>query len=200
MQNIIPVEGASELPPVKKHCTYADYLKLDDANRYELIEGELAVTPSPGLKHQHVTDNLATEIKSFVLENGAGIVIQSPFDVVLAEGVVLQPDVLFVSRERYHLFTRSCLHGAPDLVVEVISPSTGGRDRIKKSRLYRRYGVLELWLIDPEARTAEVLTNGEKGWYQAGAYDDEDFLTSPILPGLQINLNEVFTMPEGISL
>lgn len=200
MQDAIPARGASELSPVKKHYTYADYLKLDDANRYELIEGELAVTPSPGLKHQHVTDNLATEIKSFVLEKGLGIVIQSPFDVVLSEGVVLQPDILFVSRERYHLFTRACLRGAPDLVVEVISPSTGGRDRIKKSRLYQRCGVPELWLIDPEARTAEVLTNSEKGWYQAGAYDEENVLTSPILPGLQINLNEVFTMPEGISL
>ncbi len=175
-------------------------MRFDDGNRYELIEGELVLTPSPGFKHQQVAIEISRVLAEFVGRNKLGTVVVAPYDVVLEEGVVLQPDVLFVSRQRYHLLTDACLRGAPDLVVEVVSPSSVGHDRVKKSSLYQRYGVKELWLADPEARVAEVLSNSEKGWCQAGAYDQEDVLTSPLLPGLEVILKEIFKLPEGISL
>jgi len=200
MREIIITGKTPEEPPAVKRYTYEEYLKLDDGNRYELIEGELVLTPSPGFKHQRTVAAIERALTTFVEEHDLGMVIVAPYDVVLDEGVVLQPDILFVTREKFHLLTEACLKGVPDLVVEVISPSSAGRDRIKKSRLYRRYGVRELWLVDPEARTAEVLTTGENGWYQAAACDEEDILTSPLLPGLKINLKEIFALPEGISL
>lgn len=183
-----------------RRYSYEDYLKLDDGNSYELIEGELVLTPPPGFKHQRIVAGIGKVLSGFVDQNNLGVVLVAPFDVVLDEGIVLQPDVLYVSRHRYHLFTEACLRGAPNLAVEVISPASGGRDRIEKSRLYLRYGVLELWLVDPEARIAEVLTAGEKGWCQTGAYGSEDILTSPLLSGLQVNLKEIFSLPEGIKL
>lgn len=190
----------SDRSPGKSIYTYDDYLAIDDGNRYEIMEGELVLTPSPGFIHQHIAAKIETVLRVFVEQNNMGTVMDAPFDVVLSERVVLQPDVLFVSRERYHLITATCLKGGPDLVVEVISPNSGRRDRINKSRLYRKYGVKEYWLVDPEAGTVEVLAADDRGWYQAGAYDVEDTLTSPLLPGLEVKLKEVFTLPEGLSL
>jgi len=191
---------AFESAPPKDYYTYDDYLAIDDGNRYEIIEGELVLTPSPSIIHQHIAATIETVIKNFVAQSNLGMVLIAPLDVVLDSKVVLQPDVLFVSRERYYIITAACLKGAPDLVVEVISPSSGVRDRIKKSRIYRRYGVKEYWLADPGARTVEVLSEGDRGWYLAGAYYEEEILTSPLLPGLQVKLKEVFTLPEGLIL
>lgn len=186
--------------PGKSFYTYDDYLAINDGNRYEIIEGELVLTPSPGFIHQYIVSKIETIIKSLVEQNNSGTTLIAPFDVVLSDSVVLQPDVLFISRERYHLITASCLNGGPDLVVEVISPTSGRNDRIKKSRLYRKYGVKEYWLVDPSAKTVEVLTADDRGWYQAGAYDEEDTLISPLLSGLQIELIKIFALPEGLSL
>lgn len=190
----------SDRSPGKSIYTYDDYLAIDDGNRYEIIEGELVLTPSPGFIHQYIAAKIETALRVFVERNNLGTVLIAPFDVVLSERVVLQPDVLFVSRERYHLITATCLKGGPDLVVEVISPGSGRRDRVNKSRLYRKYGVKEYWLVDPEAKTVEVLAADDRGWYQAGAYDEEDTLTSPLLPGLEVKLKDIFTLPEGLSL
>ncbi len=190
----------SHRSPGKSFYTYDDYLAINDGNRYEIIEGELVLTPSPGFIHQYIVAKIETIIRSFVEQNSIGTTLIAPFDVVLSESVVLQPDVLFISRERYHLITAVCLNGGPDLVVEVISSSSGRHDRIKKSRLYRKHGVKEYWLVDPEAKTVEVLTADHRGWYQAGAYDEEDTLLSPLLSGLQVKLKEIFALPEGLSL
>ncbi|MCL6557723.1 MAG: Uma2 family endonuclease [Firmicutes bacterium] len=191
---------APKSAPAKDYYTYDDYLALDDGNRYEIIEGELVLTPSPSIIHQYIAAKIETAIRNFVEQGNLGMVVGAPFDVVLDKDVVLQPDVLFVSRERYRIITADCLKGEPDLVVEVISPSSGVRDRIKKSRIYRRYGVKEYWLVDPGARTVEVLAEGDRGWFLAGAYDEEEILTSPLLPGLQVKLKEIFALPEGLIL
>jgi len=190
----------SKSAPAKDDYTYDDYLAIDDDNRYEIIEGELVLTPSPTIIHQHIAAKIETVIRNFVEQSNLGMVVGAPLDVVLDKNVVLQPDVLFVSRERYHIITAACLKGGPDLVVEVISSSSGVRDRIKKSRIYRHYGVKEYWLVDPGAGTVEVLSEGDRGWYLAGAYDEEEILTSSLLPGLQVKLKEIFTLPEGLVL
>ena len=196
MQEMIVSKSA----PTKDDYTYDDYLAIDDDNRYEIIEGELVLTPSPTIIHQHIAAKIETVIRNFVEQSNLGMVMGAPLDVVLDKNVVLQPDVLFVSRERYHIITAACLKGGPDLVVEVISSSSGVRDRIKKSRIYRHYGVKEYWLVDPGAGTVEVLSEGDRGWYLAGAYDEEEILTSSLLPGLQVKLKEIFTLPEGLVL
>jgi Uma2 family endonuclease len=184
----------------RKNLTYADYLKIDDGQRYELIEGELFLTPSPGFWHQHIAANIESFLRNYVEKQNLGLVLDAPFDVVPTDNVVLQPDVLYLSRERFGLLTENCLKGMPELVVEVLSPSSGKRDRLQKSRLYLRYGVKEYWVVDPAAQTIEIFSEGEKGWLLAGAYGPEDLLTSPLLNGFEVPVAEIFSRPEGLEL
>jgi len=187
-------------PSARKNLTYADYLKIDDGQRYELLEGELALTPSPGFSHQYMAANIEALLRAYVEKNDLGLVLFAPFDVVPADDVVLQPDVLYLSRERFPLLTENCLKGMPDLVAEVLSPTSGRRDRLRKSRLYLRYGVREYWVADPVAETVEVFSAGEKGWLLAGVYGPEDSLASPLLPGFNAPGTEIFRRPQGLSL
>ncbi|RJQ29393.1 MAG: Uma2 family endonuclease [Peptococcaceae bacterium] len=196
---MLEAAAASGLP-AGGALTYADYLKIDDGNRYELIEGELVLTPAPGFLHQHVAANIEAFLRDHVEKQKLGLVLFAPFDIVPAENVALQPDVLYLSRERFHLLTGDCLKGAPDLAVEVLSPSSGRRDRLQKSRLYLRYGVREYWVADPAAQTVEVFSAGEKGWLLAGAYGPGEALVSPLLPGLEAPVDGIFRLPEGLEL
>ncbi|MDE0213549.1 MAG: Uma2 family endonuclease, partial [Deltaproteobacteria bacterium] len=112
--------------------------------------------------------------------------------VYLSETNVVQPDVLFVSSERTGIVTERCIHGAPDLVVEIASPSTVHRDRGIKRELYARHGVAEYWLVDPVTETVEVLRLTDRRFVIAGRYNRSDTLTTSALPGLAVHLNEVF--------
>ena len=173
-----------------KKYTIEDYMKLDDGNRYELIEGELIVVPRPRTKHQEIADELVTSFKIFLRENPVGKVY-SDVDVFLGNKVVA-PDVLFITKERLNIVEELNIQGAPDLVVEVLSPSTVKYDKKKKSQLYFTNGVKEYWLVDPDHQFVEVFIAGEKQWQWFGIFDREDVLTTKLLPGLEVNLAEVF--------
>ncbi|MDK2888813.1 MAG: hypothetical protein PWP72_1691 [Thermoanaerobacter sp.] len=193
-------EAAPRESSLRGTLTYADYLQIDDGRQYELIEGELVLTPSPGFLHQHIAANIGGLLRTYVDKHNIGLVLYAPFDVVLADNLVLQPDVLYLSRERFDLLTENCLKGAPDLVVEVLSPASGRRDRLEKSRLYLKHGVKEYWVVDPSAQTVEIFSAREKGWLLAGAYGPEDTLNSPLLPGFAAHGAEIFRLPEGLVL
>ena len=113
-------------------------------------------------------------------------------DVVLSDYDVAQPDILFVSNERSGLITEANIQGAPDLVVEILSPSTAQYDRGYKRTLYGRHGVREYWLVDPDAETVEVLTESAEGLVLGDTYRRGDTLTSPLLSGLAIELEQIF--------
>jgi Uma2 family endonuclease len=178
--------------------TYADYKSLpySERERYELLEGELVPMPaSPGEPHQWVSMGLASFLYRFVREHQLGRVYQAPLDVVLGEmgdERVVQPDILFISQARSDIIQGEEIRGAPDLVVEVLSPTTEEKDRTYKRTLYARYGVKEYWLVDPGAQTVEVLTLGERGYHRAGFYQRAERVKSPLLAGLEIPLSEVF--------
>src|SRR5688572_12698244 len=125
--------------------TYAEYARLpmSGSTRYEVIDGELAVTPSPSLRHQQVVINLAAILHNFVRANALGRVFPAPLDVLFGEGDYLQPDLLFVRADRAHLLSERGVEAAPDLVVEILSPSTAQRDRGIKLERYRHFGVRE---------------------------------------------------------
>ena len=142
-------------PGPKIKLTYEDYAKTPDDERYELIDGELLMVPSPNRPHQWTVIHLGTRLIAFVEENDLGEVYFAPFDVVLSDTNVVQPDLVFVSRERLGIITHANIQGAPDLVVEVRSPSTAYRDLTIKRRLYAEHGVKEYWMVDPEARTSD---------------------------------------------
>ncbi|MFZ5591891.1 MAG: Uma2 family endonuclease, partial [Bacillota bacterium] len=113
-------------------------------------------------------------------------------DVYLSEKDVLQPDIIFISRGRLSIITEENIQGAPDLVVEILSPATARYDKVTKSRLYYQYGVREYWLVDPDGQVVQVFERGERYWNLYDAFDVDQTLTSPLLPGLEIPLERVF--------
>ena len=163
-----------------------------EAKRYELMDGELFVLPSPTPRHQTVVGNLSFAFGAFVQRHRMGKVYFAPLDVVLSDHDVLQPDVIFISEGRQGFITESNINGPPDLVVEVLSPSTQERDRTAKRTIYARYGVREYWLIDPETRTVEVLKADEPDFETVHVFPEGTAATSPVLQGLEVTVSSLF--------
>ena len=177
---------------VAARLTYEDYAKTPEDERYELINGELIMVAAPNEPHQRISKRL--EFPLMLAERrGLGVVYDAPFDVVLSEYDVVQPDLLFVLKENEHIITRANVQGAPDLVVEILSPSTSRRDWNEKRDLYAKYGVGELWIADPDARIIWVMTLRDDGEYDAPVmYRDTQTFSSPTLAGVTIDLRDVF--------
>ncbi|WP_428278708.1 Uma2 family endonuclease [Candidatus Palauibacter sp.] len=144
--------------------TWQDVQQMpDDGNRYEAIEGDLYMTPAPTTRHQRVSKRLQYALDRILERPGLGEIFVAPYGVefpVTGEGV--QPDIVFVSRDRCEIITEAGIAGAPDLVVEILSPSTAGRDRTIKLRLYERHGVQEYWIVDPDESVIDVWRFGEE--------------------------------------
>ena len=172
--------------------TYEDYLKTPDDERWELLNGELIMIASPNTAHQRTIRILLSFLDAFVTEQGLGEFFVSPYDVVLSPTNVLQPDLLFVARDRESIITADNIKGAPSLVVEVISPSTSVRDREVKRDIYAEHGVSEYWLADPDAQTISVMVRQGEAFREVGMYGPEDVLTSPVLPGLVLQGRDIF--------
>ena len=176
----------------KPKLTYEDYASLPGDERYELIDGELIPMPSPKEIHQRILLLLGASWLWFVRETRLGAVYAAPFDVILSPTNVVQPDLIFISSARAHIITEDNILGAPDLVVEILSPSTAGYDRTTKRNLYARHAVREYWLIDPYAKTVTVLILGADGYDTHAVFGEGDTLTSPTLPGFALNLSDLF--------
>ena len=172
--------------------TYEDYKHTSEDERYELIDGELILAAAPRRAHQRAEIRLATRLENYVEAHDLGEVYSAPFDVLLTDTDVVQPDLLFVSKERLHIINEDNIRGAPDLVVEILSPSTAGRDRTVKRTLYAKHGIKEYWQVDTDAKTIMVLLLGENGYELAGIYGEGQALTSPTLEGFTLNLAEIF--------
>ncbi len=181
---------ARSAPTVK--LTYADYCNTPDDERYELLDGELVMTPAPRELHQRVLMNLSYLLFQAVKDTNSGRVYVAPFDVVLSDTDVVQPDLLFISNERAHIITEENVQGAPDLVVEILSPSTADRDLIIKRDLYAKHGVQEYWLVDTDAKTVTVLVRGSQGFTEVGVCGEGQSLVSPTLEGFTIDPDEIF--------
>ena len=172
--------------------TYKDYCATPDDERYELLNGNLMMVPAPNRKHQRILGRLYIELSRFSQEHELGEVYVAPFDVVLSDTDVVQPDLLFISRARGHTITDDNVRGAPDLVIEILSPSTADRDLGYKHDLYGRHGVLEYWIVDPMAETVAVHRQGDGRLEVAGTFGLGDTLRTALLNGLQLELDDVF--------
>ena len=178
--------------PVLKF-TYEDYRTTPEDKRYELLDGDLLMTPAPNLKHQEVQFELGIQLGRFIKERALGKFFFAPCDVVLSDHDVVQPDLLFVSREREHLLSGGdAVRGAPDLVVEILSPATAGRDRGYKHALYARYGVAEYWLVDPADETIAIHRLRGGALAVAHTFGRGQTLRSPLLDGFALELRDVF--------
>lgn len=177
-------------PEIK--LTYADYAQTPEDERWELIDGELIMAAAPNTEHQMIQSETGGPVWSFVKERDLGRVFYSPIDVVLSDYDIVQPDLVFVSKARAGIITRANLQGAPDLVMEILSPSTARRDWRDKFDAYETHGVREYWVADPEFRMfwVFVLRNGK--FEEAGRYGEGDTLISPTLAGFKLDLSEVF--------
>ena len=177
---------------VKPRLAYEDYASLPDDERYELIDGELMPMPSPKEIHQAICGAIFMSVCMFVNAMMMGRTYFAPFDVILSDFNVVQPDIIFVSNARSRIITEDNIRDAPDLVVEILSPSTADYDRTTKRDLYERYGVPEYWLVDPYAKTITILRLGADGYNVHAVYGEGDALSSPTLAGFSLNLSELF--------
>ena len=178
--------------PAALRFTYEDYVLLPEDRRYEVIDGELFVTPAPTPLHQTVAQRLEEVLAAYLRGHAFGVMLHAPCDVVLSPYDVVQPDILVVARERRPIIGDKYVGPAPDLVVEVLSPSTESRDRTAKAKRYATFGVREMWLVDPAAKTIEVLVNTEEGFRREALYTESDTVRSPILPGLEFPAAPIF--------
>ena len=176
----------------KKKYTYEDYLKTPDDVRYELIEGDLLMTPSPVTKHQRIMRELGFELLSFVRVKDLGEIFLAPFDVHLDNENVVEPDILFISKQRLHIIGEKNVQGPPDLVIEILSESTANRDLVQKKRLYAKFGVKEYWIVIPGEEIVEIYTLKDALYVLCKSFGKENAIESPLLKGLKIDLKKIF--------
>lgn len=184
--------GSVSKLPASLRFNYQDYLLLPEDRRYEIIDGDLYMVPAPLPYHQRIAQRINVLLYQHVSERDLGEVLFAPCDLVLTQEDIVQPDIFFIAKDRLAIIGEKYITAAPDLVIEVLSPSTADRDRTIKAKLYFREGVKEMWIADPTAKTVEVLVRGSDGFDRAGLYASEATVTSPLLPGLAILLARVF--------
>lgn len=176
-----------------KIVTALDYERLPFGSPYQLIGGTLTVAPSPSFFHQNIVGELFGELRAFVRQHDLGTVILSPMDVHLTVVDVYQPDILFICKENLsQIDPLDRVRIVPDLVVEVLSPSTEEQDYDRKKTIYGECGVAEYWIVDPRERTVEVLLN-ERGKYRRESFVQAPAeLVSPMFPGFSLSLEQLF--------
>jgi Uma2 family endonuclease len=172
--------------------TYEDFCALpEDGMRYEILDGDLYMSPSPVPQHQRVVLNLGALLSDHARRNRLGQVFIAPLDVILDEHNIVEPDVIFVSTGRSAIITEKNIRGAPDLLVEVLSPSTSKRDTADKRNIYARCGVDHYWIIDPAARTILELNRIETAYAVVSECKSAAFSPS-LFPGWQVNLQDLW--------
>ena len=150
------------------------------------------MAPAPNRFYQDVSGNLHYILLNYLKQHPIGKLYNAPFDVYLDDTNVFQPDLLFVSKARFSQFTDAGLNGAPDFVVEILSPKTAKLDLENKRLQYAKHGVQELWIIDPEIRTVAIHRFRENSSAPVAIHSEGDPLSTPILPGLIIDSREIF--------
>ncbi len=174
--------------------TYADLLRIpEDGKRREILEGVLEVVPSPYRRHQLGLLNLCEKVRAHVRRRKLGEVIIAPFDVVFGPTNVLVPDLIFVSKRNMKVLTEKNISGGvPDLVVEFVSEGSGTRDRVRKRRLYERFGVPHYWIFDPKERCVEELVLEGGRYVQRSVLGEKETFSPLLFPGLKIDLKKIW--------
>jgi Uma2 family endonuclease len=174
--------------------TYEDYRRLpDDGRRYEVLRGVLYVPPAPNPKHQAALRNLSFLLGLFLQQHPVGSYFFAPLDVILPQKLAtpVQPDLIFLARERRHLLKERFLEGAPDLIVEILSSSNQQYDRKTKLDLYAEAGVREAWMADPKKQTVEVFVLRNGAYRLLGKFGPGEAVRSEILPGFEPLVDEI---------
>jgi len=181
------------IPPGPIKLTYEDYVELpDDGRRYEILDGELEVSPAPAPLHQRVSLNLLVILDAHVRPRNLGRIYHPPIDVILAPTTVVQPDLIFVSAAQEAIVTKRAVEGPPELVVEILSPWSVRRDRVAKAAIYARSGIGHYWLLDPEARIFEVYEAEGAEYRLVATHGASGIMRTPLFPDLDLDLSLVW--------
>jgi Uma2 family endonuclease len=164
----------------------------DDGNRYEIIGGQLILSPSPRVRHQQVSYQLSVVLGEYIASRGNAQALAAPMDVHLSPNDVVQPDLLVVLAVRADIIEDRGIMGAPDLVIEILSPSSYANDFLRKSRLYEQHGVREYWIVDPESETVSVQTLDGDRYAIGDELGRDDELRSQVLDGFVLPLASIF--------
>lgn len=194
---IAPARGEAKArpwPPRQGEWTYEDYARLpNDQWRYEIIKGELRMAPAPRTRHQEVGFNLKLSLGQFVQANQLGKVYDAPIDVILSDNLTdtdlaapVQPDILFIAQDRLDIVQDKFIAGAPDLIIEILSPSNWLDDRRDKFMVYEAAGVREYWIVDPDHCSVEVFVLHNGQYTQVGRYAPGDTIHSDVVAGFAI--------------
>lgn len=176
----------------KKTYTLEDYLKLPEGAPYQLIKGELVMSPSPSTVHQEILKILAVKLVNFAEDRGLGKVYLAPVDVYLSDTDVYQLDIIFILKDRLNIIGERKIEDAPDLVIEILSPATAYYDLRIKKEIYEKAGVKEYWIIDPIQKIIEIYQNQKEGFKPLFIVRTEGVVSSAIIEGFSISLKELF--------
>lgn len=172
--------------------TVADYRELDEGPpHYQLIEGELFMSPSPKSYHQIISRNLEFILMRYLAERRSGTMLHAPMDVYLDDLNVYQPDILFIGNERADILKDDGVHGAPDLVVEILSPSTAKLEKRKRAN-FAKHGTREFWQVDPVLQQIQRFDFARDQAKPVQLIDDGETFETPLFPGLAIAAAEIF--------
>ncbi|TLS51640.1 Uma2 family endonuclease [Paenibacillus antri] len=183
----------------EENLTYDDYASWDDGNRYELVDGRLELmSPGPNTAHQWISMEILKRITQTC--SNEAVILAAPLDVILSPREVRQPDLVVVLRQNLHIVTKRGIEGAPDIVAEILSPSTAKRDKIGKMRAYAAYGIPEYWIVDPAACVLDQYMLAADGKYElSNVYAGEEPVVSPRLPCLAFAMQEIAdSLPEAL--
>ncbi|MBC8182131.1 Uma2 family endonuclease [candidate division KSB1 bacterium] len=188
--NVLPATKTVSDP-----LTYEDYKTFPDNDgiRKEIIEGELFMSPAPSKKHQRILRKLIRKLDEYVTDNDLGEIFIAPFDVIFSDINVVQPDLIFLSKKKYEILTDSNIQGAPDLLIEILSPSNKENDRIFKKQIYEIFAVKEYWIVDPDTETVEIRELKNKKFQLTIKANKNQIIETQLLKGLRINLFEIFS-------
>ncbi len=183
---------AMDILSTKKQATYADYLLTPEGGKFQLIGGEILEMTSPSLYHQEILLNIISDFRPFLNKNKIGKIFVAPLDVYFSETEVYQPDIILLLTESFSKMKENKIEGAPDLVMEVLSPSTAYYDLKHKKSIYEKNGVKEYWIVDPMEKTIEIfeLQNGK--FTSRGELSKNEIAKSKLIIGMEVSLETIF--------
>ncbi len=173
--------------------TYKDYSMLPEGAPFQLIGGNLIMTPSPVPKHQRISKRIEFLLCEFVEKtHNLGEIFYSPIDVYFEETETYQPDIIFISKDRLNIIGEKKIEGAPDLIVEILSPSTAYYDLKQKKKIYAKHGVKEYWIVDPIENSIEIYENRDEDYIQLTGLINKGIIESKLLRGFELKVEDVF--------
>ena len=176
-----------------KRLTYSDYVQMTppDSGQYQLIQGELVTMTSPNTRHQRIIRLLTKSLETYLEKSPLGEIFLSPMDVVMGEGEVYQPDILFILESNQKIIEDTKINGIPDMIVEVLSPSNAYYDLVVKKKIYEQCGVKEYWIVDPLQNTLDLYVLHNNKFQHKIQIEKKGKIPSEIFPGLDLDLETI---------